>query len=379
MQLQTLGPEEKAAPLAIALRDALRQREDSPALAILYAAYQEDDRHLLSALQLFQASLPCPLIGCTTGGVAFTERGFSQTGYALGLLWGDTFLGVQIAKGVTYDQEAIAKALQNFKFPRGNHLSLFLLADPFAVDGAALTKTIRANIPVTCTFYGGTAGDGWRFVGPKLFYQGQLIKDAVIFAGFATQEEFVGGVKHGWRTIDDQSYTVTSIEGSYLKTLDDQPAVAVYRQALIRNGLIKDHADLLGKTAIYSLGLPSLYNKELKIRTPMAIDERGGITLAGSIPPHSEVYIVDSCNNDLVAAAFQLKEEVLSKKPNCQGLLVVDCAGRHQILGENYELQFEAFKQSGIPLLGFASYGEFARFRGQLEGFHNTTAVMVGI
>ena len=40
--------------------------------------------------------------------------------------------------------------------------------------------------------------------------------------------------------------------------------------------------------------------------------------------------------------------------------------------------EVEAFVEvTKAPVIGFNTYGEIARVRGQLSGFHNTTAVVV--
>ena len=50
---------------------------------------------------------------------------------------------------------------------------------------------------------------------------------------------------------------------------------------------------------------------------------------------------------------------------------------RKLVLGEGFKREVDAFQEVvKAPVLGFNTYGEIARVRGQLSGFHNTTAVV---
>jgi methyl-accepting chemotaxis protein len=63
------------------------------------------------------------------------------------------------------------------------------------------------------------------------------------------------------------------------------------------------------------------------------------------------------------------------------GVLVFDCICRGMILKDGFQREIDAVRQHfpDVPIAGFLTYGEIARFRGKLDGWHNTTAVVVAI
>ena len=62
-----------------------------------------------------------------------------------------------------------------------------------------------------------------------------------------------------------------------------------------------------------------------------------------------------------------------------KGALVFDCAARMRLLRDQFACETRAFAgRRRSPTVGIASYGEIAKFGTSVEGFHNTTAVMVG-
>ena len=51
------------------------------------------------------------------------------------------------------------------------------------------------------------------------------------------------------------------------------------------------------------------------------------------------------------------------------------------ILQKGFDREIEAVRSvfGDVPTAGFLTYGEIARYRGRLDGWHNATAVVVAI
>ena len=51
------------------------------------------------------------------------------------------------------------------------------------------------------------------------------------------------------------------------------------------------------------------------------------------------------------------------------------------ILDRGFSREIDAVQSvfPGVPIAGLLTYGEIARFKGRLEGWHNTTAVVVEV
>jgi hypothetical protein len=119
---------------------------------------------------------------------------------------------------------------------------------------------------------------------------------------------------------------------------------------------------------------------ELKIRAPLAVEEDGSVVLASGLPCGAIVRVMGATADQLIKSAADLSARVLEGKGSTplRGGLVFDCGARLQLLKERYGEEVAAFSGGrSFPLVGAAGYGEFARYGGSVEGFHNATAVMV--
>ena len=61
--------------------------------------------------------------------------------------------------------------------------------------------------------------------------------------------------------------------------------------------------------------------------------------------------------------------------------MVFDCLARGQILGPQVTRMVAAIRQvfPNVPMAGFFTYGEIARYKGRIEGWHNCTIVIAAI
>lgn len=78
----------------------------------------------------------------------------------------------------------------------------------------------------------------------------------------------------------------------------------------------------------------------------------------------------------------------LSRLPGATCLLMVagavllfDCVCRGVILDGQFHREVEAVREEfpGVPVAGFLTCGEIARFKGKMDGWHNTMAVVAAI
>jgi hypothetical protein len=258
--------------------------------------------------------------------------------------------------------------------------SLLTLADAFACDGEALLSAVADAVPPHWRLFGGTAGDDWRFGGSKVFARGEVLDRAAVLVGLFTEGAPSLATRHGWCAAEgSRELTVTGIEGSRLLTLDGEPAAKVYRAELERLGLMRPDEDPVPVMAKHELGARTVFGNELKIRAPLGVGKDGSVLLASTLPAGTVVRVVTADADGLIAAATELSRRALEPLAGSavRGALVFDCAARLQLLGDRYAEQVAAFQGGrNFPMIGMTCYGEFARFGGSIEGFHNTTAVM---
>lgn len=363
---------------------AVATRLTGSKLGILYLPFDADHGAYLRAAE---EGLGGPVVGATTGGAAFTERGVTRHQPVAAVLGGAGF-GFEVGVATGLDHGAVAAIAEGVRpviaaargFTSRSH-SLLTLADAFACDGEVLLSALTDAVPPHWRLFGGTAGEDWRFGGTtKVFARGEVLERSAVLVGMFTDGAPSLATRHGWCAAHgSRELTVTASDGSRLLTLDGEPAAKVYRAELERLGLMRPGEDLLPAMAKYELGARTVFGNELKIRAPLGVGDEGSVQLASTLAPGTVVQVVAADADGLIAAATELSRRVLEPLAGAaiRGALVFDCAARLQLLGDRYAEEVAAF-QGGrhFPMVGMACYGEIARFGGSIEGFHNTTAVM---
>ena len=85
----------------------------------------------------------------------------------------------------------------------------------------------------------------------------------------------------------------------------------------------------------------------------------------------------------MVEAAQKAAQEAQAnlKGAEAAGVLLFDCVCRGMILDGQFQREIDAVREvfGEVPVAGFLTYGEIARYGGRFDGWHNTTAVVVAI
>jgi methyl-accepting chemotaxis protein len=109
----------------------------------------------------------------------------------------------------------------------------------------------------------------------------------------------------------------------------------------------------------------------------------GSLSCAAEIPEGAHVAILDGEPESMVSAARRAAEEAHHnlRGARAAGVLLFDCVCRGMILDGSFGREIDAVQSvfPGVPIAGLLTYGEIARFKGRLEGWHNTTAVVAAI
>lgn len=378
MKMSTFGPIGlNALTVSSAVATALSQLGEKPKLAIIYPPIGADYAAIVSAIK---KATDVPVIGATTGGAGFTEKGIALNALVGAFISGDdVMVQTAVIKDMAKEQDAAIKTMIDGLTPsaKGGQ-TLFMLADPFSCDGEAFIKKLIKVAPLHWRFLGGLAGDNWTFKGVKLIYNDQVFGGGAVFAYI--NSDIVPGMsaRHGFSPITGgKEMKITSIDGNKLHEIDGKPALEVYRGQLESFGLVKPGTDIISIAASYPIGVKTIIGERFKIRTPMSL-EGNTLVLAGSLSNGDKIQMMHGTKENMISAAKEMTDTAMKnlKTQNVRLQLVIDCAGRKMLLGDDYKEQIKAFRvDPHSPMLGFSSYGEFARYGGSLEGFHNTTAV----
>jgi hypothetical protein len=273
-----------------------------------------------------------------------------------------------LARGARAAGEAIARDLA-----AADLKAVFVLAPGTGVDGSALAAGLNAALASSVIVTGGLASDGDRFHRTWVIAGGRVEPDAVVAVGLYGDRVRIGhGSRGGWDTFGVER-VVTRAEGNVLYTLDDRPALALYKDYL------GDRAAGLPATALrFPLALrPTTDTADTVVRTVVGVDEaRQALTFAAEIPQGWYAKLMSANLDRLVLGAQQAGAAAARTAEGPVLCVAVSCVGRRLMLGERSEEELQATLEAlpvGTAQVGFYAYAEIAPHTSGEAGLHNQT------
>ena len=356
---------------------------DDAKLLIVFCSPSYDLRALLREVR---ASAPdVPLIGCTTAG-EIAMSGPRDASVVIAALGGDGFdVATRAARDSARNLRAAGATVAGCVPDRADlpHKALLLLTDGLSGDQQDVVRGAYGVLGAGVPLVGGCAGDALSMTRTFQLHDDDVLSDAVVAAGIASEAPLGIGVRHGWRRVGEPML-ITSSAGNRVSTLDGRPALDVYLERL---GLAEAPVD--GQEALARLAL----TRPLGLSRPGGEEQLrfigGGdfaerwLSCIAEVPQGALVWMMEgdaSSVLDATDAAGGDSLAALDGRPPL-GMLAFDCIARRAIL-EDHGIQEEidrlAALASGAPIAGFYTYGEIARTRG-LRAFHNQTLVVLSI
>ncbi len=372
------GLGKKAAAEALAALGARR-----PALALFFATSKLELGQLAAGV-VDTLGEDVPVLGCSSAGEFVTDR-ISDGGVALSLVASDDLtVSVAVGEGLRAStSRAIRKLVTDLRrdarppLPGATHRTVLLLSDGLAGNGEGLVDGLAMELGAGVTLVGGAAGDDAAFKETFVCLGRKVYRDAAVVAELMSRKKIGVGVQHGWCAASEPG-TVTASKGGKLIAIDGRPAIEMYRAYAKKLGVTLTKENQNQFVFTHELGIV-LMNDELKVRAPLSVEDDGSINCATEVPEGTQVRIVEGDHEAIIGAAKTAAERAMAglggQKP--AGAIIFDCVARKLVLGPSFRREVEAFQAVvGAPVMGFNTYGEIARVRGQLSGFHNTTAVV---
>jgi hypothetical protein len=371
-----------------AVRQALEQLSAEPAvLGLLFAS----PRHPLD-LALATMRRLCPqaeLLGCTTAG-EITERGLTRGGLCVLLVASDELVvDLQLATGIKADFNGAAGRLcerfgatvQAARKRGFIDSTTIALVDGLAGVGEKLVAQLVKRTRSFQQVVGGAAGDDGTFKATWVGAGEQAAKDSAAALHVFGATAWGVGVDHGL-TPSTPKMRVTRARANVVYEIDGQPAFDIYRRYARSRGveLTRERAGsflINNEIGVYFL------NHLQSARAPLSVGEDGSLACAADIPEGSSIAILDGQRENLIQAARNAAQEARQALGGARpaGVLLFDCICRGSILEQEFEREIAAVREvfPQVPVAGFLTYGEIARYKGRLNGWHNTTAVVAAI
>jgi hypothetical protein len=363
-----------------ALHQALAGR--TPVLVVVFASSELDLGPLLADLGK-QVEAHVPVVGCTTAGEISTE-GPSDRGVVVAAFGGGDFsvaaaVAENVSAGLREAGAAVAAAVS--RLDDRPHRILLLLTDGLAGDQQEIVRGAYSIVGAGVPLVGGCAGDDQHMVTTSVFFNGQVLTNAIVGVAIGSTSPFGIGVRHGWRRVGEP-ILVTGSVGTTVTTLEDEPALDVY---LKRLGASPDLADpaAFGRFAMtHPLGLSKRSGEEVRFIAGADFVERS-LQCIAQVPQGGLAWIMEGDDESVLAATdgacVDALEQLGGREP--KGVLAFDCIARRGVLGDagiEREVNRIGAAIHGVPVAGFYSYGEIARTKGT-GGFHNQTLVVLAV
>lgn len=372
------------AALGAAIAEAKAQLGGKPAdLAFVFAApHHPFDEALAEAKRRLPKT---DVVACTTAGEV-TERGLTRDGVAVFLCsWGEA-THLATARPAPHDDiPALAQALggrfMDHAPERAKNAACLVFGDGLSPAFEKLVLELRKSPRHRHPIAGGGAADDRRFTSTAVGVNQQAFRGGMASVQITSESPWGVGVAHGL-TPATPRMTVTRAVGNNVMQIDDRAALDVYRDYAKSRGLDLESLDLPQFLVENELGV-LLFEDVVRVRAPLRVLPDDGLFTAGEVPEGSTVCIVRGSETDVLSAARAAAEDAKDGLGGVQaaGVLVFSCVCRGWVLGERYAEEIRAIQSvfPDVPIAGFSSYGEVARTKSRLDGYHNNTIVVVAI
>ncbi|HEY3593847.1 MAG TPA: FIST C-terminal domain-containing protein, partial [Polyangiaceae bacterium] len=260
-------------------------------------------------------------------------------------------------------------------------LTSVVLTDGLVGKGEDLVFDYYQSMNSAAQIVGGAAGDDGAFKETRVGLGANVGSNAAAAMHVFSTKPWGIGVAHGLRSTTKQM-RVTKASGNVVYEVNNAPAFDIYRAHARSRGLSLTPTDASPYMIANELGI-HFFEKINRARAPLSVGSDGSLTCAAAIPEGAMISILDGEPKSMIEAAASAAEEAKQHLGDgkAAGVLLFDCVCRGMILKESFAREIEAVRATfgDVPVAGFLTYGEIARYRGRLDGWHNATAVVAAI
>lgn len=242
--------------------------------------------------------------------------------------------------------------------------SVLVLGQGVEINGSALIDGLTEALGAGVTLTGGLAGDGGAFRQTWTLYNERVSDRQIVGIGFYGDAiKMAHGSFGGWQPFGPPR-KVTRAVGNVLYSLDNEPALDIYRRYL------GDYAkDLPGSGLLFPFAMLGEDHREIGlIRTILGIHEADkSLVLAGDVVENGYLRLMHASTNALIDGAEAAAEAARRMYDgNADGLaILVSCVGRKLVMGGRVDEEVEAVGKvfgTKATLTGFYSNGEISPY-----------------
>lgn len=352
----------------------------NPDLVFVFSSPDHANEDMLGAVQ--EAFPEAVLMGCSTGGELWSD-GLATGSVVLMAIKDDTMdIGIGVGENISDDNRAAGKiaatqALDELGAEESGSSRFTVFSTTLTGNGSEVMRGVKDVLGPEAHVTGGLAGDDWQLNETYVYYNGDVLTDAILVAAVNTDNIISHGIRHGLRKTGNQ-YRVTASEANIVKTLDDTPVADLYRELYGEPGTTAQF--IMTKPLGIEVG-----EDEPRLRDPLIINDDGSIVYAAEVQEDSLVYVMESPKDAIINAAKVATEQAVAEagrpdREQIKGVVLHDCVCRWHCLDndETRKKEIAAVREvvgEDTPIIGWYTYGEIALPRA-LAGVHNQTLVV---
>jgi hypothetical protein len=380
-------PQKAALEACVQVKSQLNASETD--LVIVFASPQYIVPETQAAIT--RALKPKHLVGSSTGGIILSN-GVTNRGIAIaGIISDDINVAVSAVNHIENQDmhhagfDLARKATQDLS---SSHREVFItLSEGIEKNSSAFIRGIKESLGGGFPVLGAISSDDFKYKNLSQFFQDQVLRHSTVGLLLGGSFHLALGCKHSFKPLG-KPRTVTKVEGSIIRTIDDQPAVDIYKHFLGPEAQGIKNAALNSCAAMYPLGFYLEGSGQYLLRNIIDILEDGSIVCHEGVQQGAEVHLMisnkESCRNSAIEAAGMVKASLGDKPPKL--VIIFESLARHKILGRSAFNEIQDIKNilgNAAPILGMCSYGEIGPF-GTLNNIkniylHNDSILMIAI
>jgi hypothetical protein len=350
------------------IQGALKQGK-TPTLGIVFCsvAYQ------LNELGKLFARYNIDLFGATTSGEIADDKAYEESIAVMLLDIDREYYKLKIFNGQGMTSCRVGQDVAEWAKTIYEKPAFVIMSAGLHADGEQIVKGIINEMGYQVPLFGGLAGDDLRMQGTFVFCSSQVIPNGVVVLIFDRNAiELQGMAVSGWKAIGTPK-KITKAAGNVVYTIDDQPALEVYRRYLGVTGISSDHT----RAAEYPLQVER-EDGFCVLRAAMVVNEDKSMVYAGTVPEGAKVRFSMPPGFEVVGCAIEQFSAFHQQIPEADAVVLFSCKARHLALGPMVEDEISAIcKLWNVPLVGFFTYGEIGPCSGGRCDFHNDTLCLV--
>ena len=255
---------------------------------------------------------------------------------------------------------------------------IFVISEGLKINGTELTRGINSRLPEGVIVTGGLAADDDRFEVTYVLDENCRPRSGIVsaIAFYGASLHLRAGYRGGWDRFGVER-KITSSRKNVLYTLNDEPALEVYKRYLGKYA-----EELPASALLFPLAIRESKEKEAKVRTVLGVNEtEQSITFAGEIPEGGSASFMKANFDRIIDGAYEAAQSLMEvgEVPGEPLCITVSCVGRRLLLKQRTEEELEATLDAlpkGTRQIGFYSYGEISTMHSGECDLHNQTMTL---